>query len=148
MAAQGDSAAADVAAASATQSVAAQVDPQAEPQVRAPAIEEEKLAADVASLQVTDETVLPPHRSHNPDYNQKRSDPFQFGSRFLEQGDDPFEFNAWDHVETDDAYKEYSEQQYEMQRQSPVSDFDKRKLIPYHFFTLLFTPNGFGDDLL
>lgn len=130
MAAQGDSAAADVAAASATQSVAAQADPQAEPQVRAPAAEE-KLAADVASLEVTDETVLPPHRSHNPDYNQKRSDPFQFGSRFLEQGDDPFEFNAWDHVETDDAYKEYSEQQYEMQRQSPVSDFDKRKLTTH-----------------
>lgn len=112
-------------ATSASQSVAAQADPQAEPQVRADA--EEKLAAEVASLAVTDETALPPHRSHNPDYNQKRSDPFQFGSRFLEQGDDPFEFNAWDHVETDDAYKEYSEQQYEMQRQSPVSDFDKRK---------------------
>lgn len=125
MAAPGDVAAADLAAASATQSVAAQADPQAEPQVRADA--EEKLADDVASLAVTDETALPPHRSHNPDYNQKRSDPFQFGSRFLEQGDDPFEFNAWDHVETDDAYKEYSEQQYEMQRQSPVSDFDKRK---------------------
>lgn len=134
----------DIAASSAAQPVAAQADPQAEPQVRADA--EEKLAADVASLAVTDETALPPHRSHNPDYNQKRSDPFQFGSRFLEQGDDPFEFNAWDHVETDDAYKEYSEQQYEMQRQSPVSDFDKRK-FDKHLFTLLH-PIGFGDDLL
>lgn len=76
---------------------------------------------------MTDEKTLPPHRSHNPDHNQKRSDPFQFGSRYLEDGDDPFEFNAWDHVETDDVYKEYAEQQYEMQRQSPVSDFDKRK---------------------
>lgn len=124
--------------------VAAQAEPKAaEPQVRAPATEE-KLAADVASLEITDngeaaavdeETTLPPHRSHDPDYNQKRSDPFQFGSRFLEEGDDPFEFNAWDHVETDDVYKEYAEQQYEMQRQSPVSDFDKRKFGS--FFLLL-----------
>lgn len=68
---------------------------------------------------------VPAHRSHDPDYNQKRSDPFQFGSRYLQQEDDVFEFNAWDHVETDDTYKEYAEQQYEMQRQSPVSDFDK-----------------------
>lgn len=126
-----DEVAAEVVAPSANQPVAAQADPQAEPQVRADA--EEKLAADVSSLVINDESVLPPHRSHNPDFNQKRSDPFQFGSRFLEQGDDPFEFNAWDHVETDDAYKEYSEQQYEMQRQSPVSDFDKRKFATCFF---------------
>lgn len=122
--------AAEAAASSVDSPVAAHANPQAEPQVRADA--EEKLASAVASLEVTDkdaDKALPPHRSHDPDYNQKRTDPFQFGSRFLEEGDDPFEFNAWDHVETDDAYKEYSEQQYEMQRQSPVSDFDKRKLI-------------------
>ncbi|KAI1319888.1 methyltransferase [Xylariaceae sp. FL0255] len=69
----------------------------------------------------------PSHRNHDPQYNQKRSDPFMFGSRYLEEGDDVFEFNAWDHVETDDAYKEYSEQQYAMQRASPVSDFDKHR---------------------
>lgn len=112
-------------AADAAPPVAAQADPQAEPQVRADA--EEKLAAAVSSLAVNDEGVQP-HRSHDPQFNQKRSDPFQFGSRFLEDGDDPFEFNAWDHVETDDAFKEFAEQQYDMQRQSPVSDFDKRKL--------------------
>ncbi|KAM0335730.1 hypothetical protein ACHAQA_000780 [Verticillium albo-atrum] len=70
---------------------------------------------------------LPAHRSHDPENNLKRSDPFQFGSRLLNEGDDVYEFNAWDHVETDDAYKEYSEQQFEMQRQSPVSDFDKNR---------------------
>lgn len=68
---------------------------------------------------------LPSHRSHDPQYNMKRTDPFMFGSRYLDEGDDVFEFNAWDHVETDDAYKEYSEQQFAMQRASPVSDFDK-----------------------
>ncbi|KAG5975647.1 hypothetical protein E4U55_007606 [Claviceps digitariae] len=68
---------------------------------------------------------VPPHRSHDPSKNLKRTDPFQFGSRFLGESDDVFEFNAWDHVETDDAYKEYAERQLEMQRQSPVSDFDK-----------------------
>lgn len=112
------------AASQADSQVAAPADLQAEPQVRADA--EGNLAADISSLEITDEKTLP-HRSHDPDHNQKRSDPFQFGSRYLEEGDDPFEFNAWDHVETDDAYKEYAEQQYEMQRQSPVSDFDKRK---------------------
>lgn len=84
---------------------------------------------DMAALKVAgddaEEPEVPPHRSHDPEKNLKRSDPFQFGTRYLEAGDNVFEFNAWDHVETDDAYKEYAEQQFEMQRQSPVSDFDK-----------------------
>lgn len=93
---------------------------------------QEKLAAQMLSLEIAQdkqqqEPELPPHRSHDPQYNQKRSDPFQFGSRYLGEEDDVFEFNAWDHVETDDAYKEYAEQQYAMQRQAPVSDFDKSK---------------------
>lgn len=70
---------------------------------------------------------IPPHRSHDPTNNLKRSDPFQFGSRYLEEGDDIYEFNAWDHVETDATYKEYAEIQYARQRDTPVSDFDKRR---------------------
>ncbi|KAM3076039.1 hypothetical protein ACMFMG_006448 [Clarireedia jacksonii] len=70
---------------------------------------------------------LPPHRSHDPQHNLKRSDPFQFGSRFLSEEDNVFEFNAWDHVETDDTYKEYAELQYAKQREAPVSDFDKNR---------------------
>ncbi|KAI0012852.1 methyltransferase [Xylariaceae sp. FL0662B] len=84
-------------------------------------------AASSLTLQDTSKAQLPPHRNHDPQYNMKRSDPFQFGSRYLEEGDDVFEFNAWDHVETDDTYKEYAEQQYAMQRESPVSDFDKHR---------------------
>ncbi|KAH0522143.1 hypothetical protein TsFJ059_006042 [Trichoderma semiorbis] len=80
-------------------------------------------AAEAAEAQ----TDKPSHRSHDPAKNLKRSDPFQFGSRYLEAGDDVFEFNAWDHVETDDAYKLYAEGQLEKQRQSPVSDFDKTR---------------------
>jgi tRNAThr (cytosine32-N3)-methyltransferase len=90
--------------------------------------DQEKLGVAMTSLEIAEEEQQPkvlPHRSHDPQYNQKRSDPFQFGSRYLGEDDDVFEFNAWDHVETDDAYKEYAEQQYAMQRQSPVSDFDK-----------------------
>ncbi len=100
----------------------------------------ETLAEDVSALEIKQEIKeevqhektepLPPHLSHDPQYNQKRSDPFQFGSRFLQEEDDVFEFNAWDHVETDDVYKEYSEQQYALQRQSPVSDWDKRTCLP------------------
>ena len=97
----------------------------------ATATAQETLAADMSSLEIAQDSasrqpeVLPAHRSHDPQYNQKRSDPFQFGSRLLGQEDNVFEFNAWDHVETDDTYKEYAEQQYAMQRQAPVSDFDK-----------------------
>lgn len=60
--------------------------------------------------------------SGNP---EKRTDPFQFGSRFLEEGDDIFDFNAWDHVETDEAYKEFAEERYAKQRLDPVGEFDK-----------------------
>jgi tRNAThr (cytosine32-N3)-methyltransferase len=73
----------------------------------------------------TAESTLLPHLSHDPENNLKRSDPFQFGSRYLSEKDNVFEFNAWDHVETDDTYKEYAEQQYAKQREAPVSDFDK-----------------------
>ncbi|KAK3326453.1 S-adenosyl-L-methionine-dependent methyltransferase [Apodospora peruviana] len=121
----------------------------------AQADEREQLAAEISSLEiVTDgqnqETESAPHRSHDPQYNQKRSDPFQFGSRYLEQNDDVFEFNAWDHVETDDTYKEYAEQQFEMQRQSPVSDFDKYRFNsdPAKWWNLFYknnTANFFKD---
>ncbi|KAL7797450.1 S-adenosyl-L-methionine-dependent methyltransferase [Trichoderma ceciliae] len=87
---------------------------------------------DMTNLQAAAEAIeapvdVPTHRSHDPAKSLKRSDPFQFGSRYLEAGDDIFEFNAWDHVETDDAYKVYAEGQLEKQRQSPVSDFDKNR---------------------
>ena len=72
-------------------------------------------------------TEIPPHRSHNPNNNLKRSDPFKFGSRYLEPTDDAFEFNAWDHVLPDSAYSTYCEAQYTSQRASPVSDFDKAR---------------------
>ncbi|KAI1131977.1 methyltransferase [Nemania abortiva] len=86
---------------------------------------------------------VPPHRSHDPQHNMKRTDPFMFGSRFLDEGDDVFEFNAWDHVETDDAYKEYSQQQFAMQRASPVSDFDKNRFNsdPARFWNMFYKNN-------
>ena len=87
-------------------------------------LDEEAKASDAAESIAE----IPSHRCHNPASNLKRSDPFMFGSRYLEAGDDVFEFNAWDHVETDDAYKEHAERQFELQRNSPVSDFDKSKL--------------------
>lgn len=106
--------------------------------------QEQELASQTAQLDVnadagepsssSSSAAIPSHRSHDPQYNQKRSDPFQFGSRFLKEEDDVFEFNAWDHVETDDTFKEFAEQQYAMQRQSPVSDFDKSKSIFFPVF--------------
>jgi tRNAThr (cytosine32-N3)-methyltransferase len=69
----------------------------------------------------------PPSRSHDPGNNQKRSDPFAFGSRYLEEGDNIFEFNAWDHVTVDSNYLAFSEEQYSRQRQEPVSEFDRKR---------------------
>lgn len=98
------------------------------------------LTPDVSSLSISSSTKLsdqgiplqplneiPPHRSHNPTNNLKRSDPFKFGSRYLEPTDDVFEFNAWDHVVPDSAYHTYCEAQYTSQRASPVSDFEKAR---------------------
>jgi tRNAThr (cytosine32-N3)-methyltransferase len=83
------------------------------------------LTAQDSSLATGSQQQIPPHLSHDPENSLKRSDPFQFGSRLLSQEDNVFEFNAWDHVETDDTYKEYAELQYTKQREAPVSDFDK-----------------------
>jgi tRNAThr (cytosine32-N3)-methyltransferase len=59
--------------------------------------------------------------------SEKRSDPFQFGSRFLEEGHDIFEYNAWDHVETDDAYGKFAQEQYKKQRESRVTEAERSK---------------------
>ncbi|EPE09414.1 actin-binding protein [Ophiostoma piceae UAMH 11346] len=93
---------------------------------------------------------VPAHLSHDPTSNQKRTDPFMFGQRFLTQEDNVFEYNAWDHVETDDAFKEYSEKQYELQRSAPVSDFDKSRFNsdPAKWWNLFYknnTANFFKD---
>jgi tRNAThr (cytosine32-N3)-methyltransferase len=93
-------------------------------------VDGEQLAGRIASLSVGQETPaeqVPRRRQAEPQYDQRRVDPFLFGSRYLQDEDDVFEFNAWDHVETDDAHKEYAEKQYELQRQSPVSDFERRE---------------------
>ncbi len=99
------------------------------------------IAANLESLTIEDaisqlQTVsadgsTPPHLSHDPQNNLKRGDPFQFGSRLLSEEDNVYEFNAWDHVETDDTYKEYAELQYAKQREAPVSDFDKSMLTSF-----------------
>ena len=105
------------------------------PEVSVP---EQELASklDTLSMEGTakNDEAPPSHRTHDPQFNMKRTDPFQFGSRLLKDEDNVFEFNAWDHVETDDIYKEYSELQYAKQREAPVSDFDKSTLSPYFLF--------------
>lgn len=118
-------------------------------EVLAPAPVQE-LASKIDSLTMassgSEQEAVPAHLSHDPENNQKRVDPFQFGNRILKPEANVFEFNAWDHVETDDTYKEYSEAQYEKQRAAPVSDFDKSTY--YHFFpqTRLRQHDSFYDD--
>lgn len=67
-----------------------------------------------------------PTRTPDPD-NLKRSDPFRFGTRYLEQGDNVFDYNAWDHVPADPEYLSYADAQYSKQREAPVSDFDRNR---------------------
>lgn len=69
----------------------------------------------------------PANRSHSPSNSQKRTDPFAFGSRYLEEGDDIFEFNAWDHVDVDASYLAFSQEQFAKQKADPVSDFDRKR---------------------
>lgn len=108
-------------------------------------------ASDITAVaQLVEPPQVPAHRSHDPSNNLKRSDPFQFGSRYLETGDDVFEFNAWDHVEPDEEYKAYAEIQYAKQRESPVSDFDKHRFNsdPAKWWNLFYknnTDNFFKD---
>lgn len=93
---------------------------------------------------------VPAHRSHDPSTNTKRTDPFQFGSRYLEQGDNVYEFNAWDHVEPDDDYKSFAAAQYAKQRETPVTDFDRWRFNadPAKWWNLFYknnTANFFKD---
>ena len=76
---------------------------------------------------ICSENPIPPHLSHDPATNGKRTDPFQFGQRYLTESDDVFAYNAWDHVEPDEAHYEFCEAQYAAQRASPVSDFDRNR---------------------
>ena len=101
-------------------------------------------------LQSVEPPQVPPSRSHDPSNNMKRSDPFQFGSRFLEKGDDVFEFNAWDHVEPDDEFKAFALTQYAKQRETRVSDFDRNRFNndPAKWWNLFYknnTDNFFKD---
>jgi tRNAThr (cytosine32-N3)-methyltransferase len=77
--------------------------------------------------QSVDEAKIPPHLSHDPANNAKRTDPFQFGQRYLNNEDDVFEYNAWDHVAPDAEHEAYCESQYAKQRAAPVSDYDKNR---------------------
>lgn len=102
-------------------------------------LEATHLTTQVADLQITNGTTLPdltsttepatipPHLSHDPTTNAKRTDPFQFGQRYLENQDNVFEYNAWDHVAPDDEHLAYSEVQYAAQRAAPVSAFDRER---------------------
>ncbi|KAL8745724.1 MAG: hypothetical protein Q9190_002163 [Brigantiaea leucoxantha] len=86
----------------------------------------ETVVTQVSALS-TSQAEVPPHRSHDPSNNLKRTDPFQFGSRYLLPNDDPYEFNAWDHVEPSNDDRAYFEKQLVSQRESPVSEFDRNR---------------------
>lgn len=61
-------------------------------------------------------------QSKNP---EKRTNPFEFGTRLLAEDDDIFSHNAWDHVAVEPAYADFIAQQTAFQRENQVSEFDK-----------------------
>ncbi|KAL8774396.1 MAG: hypothetical protein Q9194_004058, partial [Teloschistes cf. exilis] len=81
----------------------------------------------LSSTPPTEPPTPPTNRSHDPTNNLKRSSPFHFGSRYLLPTDDPFEFNAWDHVNPTPTDIAHFESQILRQRASPVSDHDRRR---------------------
>lgn len=107
--------------------------------------------ADYSTIaQLVEPPQLPPTSNPKPDNPNKRSDPFQFGSRYLEEGDNVFDYNAWDHVPADQEYLDYASAQYTKQRSDPVSDFDRRRFNadPAKWWNLFYknnTSNFFKD---
>jgi len=101
------------------------------------------LPRQISSSPPSSPSQTPPHRSHDPAANLKRSDPFQFGSRYLLPTDDVFEFNAWDHVPTSSDYDTYAETQYASQRSNPVSDYDRTRFNadPQKWWNRFYTNN-------
>ena len=85
------------------------------------------LGKDAYGVPASYEPIRQQHDENNNANEQKRSDPFQFGTRYLAEGDDIFAFNAWDHVDVDPQYSEFITQQTEFQRENQVSDFDKNR---------------------
>ncbi|KAI4140763.1 MAG: hypothetical protein LQ341_003711 [Variospora aurantia] len=100
-------------------------------------------ASDIVSKSTAMSKTIPAHRSHDPVNNLKRSDPFQFGSRYLLPEDDPFEFNAWDHVEPSSEDLDHFASQLAAQRLAPVSDFDRNRFNgdPAQWWNRFYTNN-------
>lgn len=62
-------------------------------------------------------------------FHPKRSAPFEFGTRYLKDGQDVWDYNAWDAVETTQEYRDYANIQLQKQREMPVEEFDKSRIM-------------------
>ncbi|KAK3702379.1 hypothetical protein LTR37_014953 [Vermiconidia calcicola] len=83
--------------------------------------------SDTYGVPATYQPIRNPSSAPKNDNPEKRSNPFQFGTRYLEEDSDIFSHNAWDHVEVDASYADFIEQQTLFQRSNQVSDFDKSR---------------------
>jgi len=76
---------------------------------------------------MTQDTLAPLPLSTPPPNGPKDPTPFKFGTRLLTDPSNVFEHNAWDHVETDEAYRAASAAQISFQRSRPVDPFNKHR---------------------
>ncbi|KAF2769246.1 methyltransferase, partial [Teratosphaeria nubilosa] len=82
---------------------------------------------DAYGVPATYDPIRQPSTKPSENNPERRTDPFQFGTRYLQESDDIFAHNAWDHVEVDLQYKEFIAQQSDFQRENAVTDFDKKR---------------------
>ncbi|KAK9465442.1 S-adenosyl-L-methionine-dependent methyltransferase [Lipomyces arxii] len=84
-----------------------------------------------------------PERSKWDIPRTERDDPFQFGQRFLEDENAVWDHNAWDHVEWGEEQEIIAREQLEKQKQSPVSNFDKKLYMsnPSRYWDLFYRNN-------
>ncbi|ODV94706.1 hypothetical protein PACTADRAFT_50566 [Pachysolen tannophilus NRRL Y-2460] len=85
--------------------------------------EEDIVAEKISSLGLQDVETLDVKPSL--DTRIGKDDPFVFGQRFLENEDDVFSHNAWDHAEWGEEQRQEAEAKIAKQYDAPVDEFDK-----------------------
>ncbi|KAK6202678.1 S-adenosyl-L-methionine-dependent methyltransferase [Scheffersomyces amazonensis] len=83
--------------------------------------QEQEILPEIEALSVKVKETKPPL-----DSRIGKDSPFTFGQRYLENEEEVFNHNAWDHVEWGDQQIEEAKEKISKQYDHPVKDFDKK----------------------